>query len=642
MILSFAVIMISSGKPVVAQDPTRENTVWGLGYATEAIDFNPYTTNAAWGLPFMYEPLFGMNYLADELIPVIGTDFTWAANGLSITINLRTDAKWSDGEVIDADDVVFSYQLAAKQVKWKADMPERITSVEKVSATEVKITLDDDYPFSAVVALWLVEDVYIVPEHVWTEIVEQVNAPDDDLDGIFLNDWFNETFPEDWKVHSGPYEPYSRSATFDEELYVLRDDWWGKGKIHTDLPDTGGIPQVRYVGLRQFPSNVAQDTSFLTGETDMYAGFYNQIWVAIGENPYISTWFGKKAPYFASLSGTIDIAFNHLIYPLNEVWLRKALAYTLDYDTIAYVSACGYWARARQGIIDNRSATHLVVYNHTIQEMYGIDYDPAMAVDILDDYCYQDANGEWWTNDIPVEYRGMPGAADDDPIHSGWNIKLGGWEIVVPIGWSDVVKATEQWCAYFTAINVTCTKKEINFWPEFTLDTLEINNYELAMDCCGAPIKDIPLRVFGSRRGTHFWYSNVCNWYNPEFNTLYASYETLEPGSDEQKAAASRMQYLYATEIPQIPTHVNGIWYAYLTQYWEGWLSEENAYNQICTTYIMNEAAVKLRMVLNLYPAGAPPGPEIIPWNGLIFSSIIGVIIVVLVTRRRLKKSEKD
>lgn len=642
MLLPFAVIMTSSVKTVVAQDPpTRSNTVWGLGYQTEAIDFNPYTTSAAYGITFMYETLFGMNYLSDELIPVLGTNYTWAANGLSITIDLRSDAKWSDGETIDADDVVFSYQLASKQLKFSADMQERITKVEKVSATQVKITLDSDYPFSAVVELWLITDVFIVPEHVWKHIVVEVNAENDDLEKLFLNDWFNASFNASWKVSSGPYVPYSRSATFDEELYVLRDDWWGSGKIHTDLPDTGGIPKVRYIGLRQFPSNVAQDTSFLTGETDLYAGFYNQIWIAIGENPNIGTWFGKKAPYFASLSGTIDIAFNHLIYPLNEVWLRKALAYTLDYDTIAYVAACGYWARARQGLIDDRSATHLTVYNATIQETYGIDYNTTMAVDILDDYCYQDTNGEWWTNDIPVKYQGMPGAADDDPVHDGMNIKLGGWEIVVPIGWTDVIKATEQWCTYFSAINITCTKKEINFWPEFTLDTLEINDYELAMDCCGAPIKDIPLRVFSTRRGTHFWYSNVCNWYNPEFNSLYEDYETQKPGSAEQKAAASRMQYLYATEIPQIPTHVNGIWYAYSTEYWEGWLSEENAYNQICTTYIMNEAAVKVRLLLNLYPAG-PVEPPIIPWNGLIFSSIIGVIIVVLVTGRRLKKREKN
>ena len=60
----------------------------------------------------------------------------------------------------------------------------------------------------------------------------------------FSNDWFNPVFNTSWEVASGPYLPYYRSADDSIEIYKLNPTWWGKGIIDTDLPNTGGMPQV--------------------------------------------------------------------------------------------------------------------------------------------------------------------------------------------------------------------------------------------------------------------------------------------------------------------------------------------------------------------------------------------------------------
>jgi len=634
VLLSFMIPLI----PTVTSTPTRENTVWAAGYQTKAEDFMPYSNDPAYGVTFMYEPLFGYNFLTDEKIPVIGVDYVWASVGSKITVTLNTKAKWSDGQSIDADDVAYSYAVAANQPKFKADMQLRLISVVKVDPLTVDFNLNSTFYWTSLAWQWLTTDVFIIPQHVWTEIVAQEAPVTGDLSS-FTNDWFNPAFDDDWKVCSGPYWPYYLSGTLDEEIYVRRDDWWGKGVIHTDLPDTGGEPKAKYIGLRQYPTNIAQDIAFLTEQLDLHAGFYDKIWIAMGINEHINTWYGKKYPYYLGLGGVVEIAFNHLRYPLVEPWLRKAMAYSIDYDEISYVAACGYWARARQGFLDNRSATHISVYNATIQEEYGIDYNVTKAVEILDQYCYLQG-GDWYTDDVPVQYQGMPGATDDDAITSGINVRLGGWEIITPVGWSDVNKATKMWAEYFAAINISCSKLEIDFNTAF-IPKMEASDYELAMHCCGPHLINPPLTFLGGQRGTHLWNQNVTNWYNPEFNSLYEAYETLQPGSAAQKVAASRMQYLLATEIPSIPTLANCFWYAYSTQYWEGWVSEDNPYNQVCTAYILNQAAVKQRLILNLISTGAKAAEEIIPWNGLIAITILGIVAAMVVVSIRLRSMKK-
>lgn len=58
-------------------------------------------------LRLVFEPLFYLD-TDDRVVPNIAQSYTLSEDGLTLTINLRQDAKWQDGKSIKAEDVVFS------------------------------------------------------------------------------------------------------------------------------------------------------------------------------------------------------------------------------------------------------------------------------------------------------------------------------------------------------------------------------------------------------------------------------------------------------------------------------------------------------------------------------------------------------
>ncbi|WP_371802286.1 ABC transporter substrate-binding protein [Candidatus Lokiarchaeum ossiferum] len=627
--MAFIVPVIASVSATTA--PERATIVWSTGYDTQHDNYNPWTGSPAFGIALMYEPLFGLNgAMNDTLIPVIGTEYSWNADGTELTVKINEKAKWSDDEVLDADDVIYSYEIAQYQPRWTG-MQDIIASMEKISATEMKFVMTAEKKFSYRMEQFLYTEIPIVPEHVWSEINDGNVTKDLDL---FKNDWLNASFNEDWKVASGPYFPYFRDLTAGEEIYKLRDDWWGINTLHMDIPNYSGTPEAKYIGMRKYADNTAKDAAILTDEIDLHAGFYSSVWTALGRNDNIETWFGKSFDdYYLALGAIIEVAPNHMKFPFNQLWFRQALAYSIDYDSIEVAASGGYWNRARQGVIDNRSASHKSLYNESIQEEYGIDLDVAKAIDILNESCYQ-VDGVWYTDDVPVEFQGTLGAeADEDSDHAGFNIALGGYEILVPAGWTDVCIATSMWAGDFSDINITTTKREVDFWNGWRVKIME-GDFDMVMQCCTPHLVNDPYTVLGGWRGTaNLPWDNASHWESPEYEALYQAFDTAK--GDERLAVASQMQEILATELPTIVSHANGFWYLVNTKYWNNWPSAENEYQDAQTAYSINRMALKQRMYLGLIQSEASGAS--IPWNGFTASLIVGVLSVlsVQIIRRR-------
>ncbi len=222
---------------------TRENTVYILQNRMNIDNYNPFIWNVHYGSSLMYESLFGQDRSNDQLILAIGTAMTWSEDNSFITVNLNPSAEWSDGQPITADDVIFSYQIAANQ-SYYPDMSVRIQSIEKIDNYNVRFRMNPGYYHSIRMEEWLSSDIPILPKHVWSEI----NATYADENGSiepFQNSWFDPSFPEEWKVSSGPYTPYQIDG--NSRIFKLRDNWWGYGLIYTDLPNFEIIPQAQYV-----------------------------------------------------------------------------------------------------------------------------------------------------------------------------------------------------------------------------------------------------------------------------------------------------------------------------------------------------------------------------------------------------------
>ncbi len=101
-----------------------------------------------------------------ETIPWLATAWHLSDDQLTWTFTLREGVRWQDGEPFTADDVVFSYQhyLDNPGSAWFMSQVDQIAAVEKVSDSEVAITLKQPFaPFLQTTA----ESLLIFPQHIW-------------------------------------------------------------------------------------------------------------------------------------------------------------------------------------------------------------------------------------------------------------------------------------------------------------------------------------------------------------------------------------------------------------------------------------------------------------------------------------------
>lgn len=128
------------------------------------VNYNPFSSLSLLGTQGgLYEPLFYVNsYGTKGLEPRLGTKYTMSEDGKTIDVKLRDDVKWSDGQKVTADDVVYTFDLLKKNdalntVGFKGN-------IEKVSDTEIKLVFDAPQAASG---LNFLTTVWIVPKHDW-------------------------------------------------------------------------------------------------------------------------------------------------------------------------------------------------------------------------------------------------------------------------------------------------------------------------------------------------------------------------------------------------------------------------------------------------------------------------------------------
>ena len=119
--------------------------------------------------------------------------------------------KWSDGEDLNADDVVFTFNMIKENDKIGASAATNlyIDKVEKVDDYTVKFTMKESFPRFTQrygITVWGT-DYRIVPEHIYSQQADVT------------------TFKDEQPVVAGPYTVEDYDPNGDWILYKLRDDW---------------------------------------------------------------------------------------------------------------------------------------------------------------------------------------------------------------------------------------------------------------------------------------------------------------------------------------------------------------------------------------------------------------------------------
>lgn len=134
-------------------------------------NFNPLSPTVLANVRGMvYEPLFAFNNLVPldtPATPLLGEEYSFDEEGRVLTVTLKSDVTWSDGEPFTAEDVAFTMNLIR-------DTPELNTTGSAPAAEvvdETTVTLTYDQP-SFTEAPTTLGQTYIVPEHIFADIAE--------------------------------------------------------------------------------------------------------------------------------------------------------------------------------------------------------------------------------------------------------------------------------------------------------------------------------------------------------------------------------------------------------------------------------------------------------------------------------------
>ena len=82
---------------------------------------------------FIHTPITG------EYLPWLALDYSWGSDATALTVELRDEVLWSDGEVFDAEDVKFTFDLFEQHPEMDVfGLRSQLKSVERLSTLSLR------------------------------------------------------------------------------------------------------------------------------------------------------------------------------------------------------------------------------------------------------------------------------------------------------------------------------------------------------------------------------------------------------------------------------------------------------------------------------------------------------------------------
>jgi peptide/nickel transport system substrate-binding protein len=186
---------------------------------------------------FTFEGLTTTDGVTGEVVPALAESWEIAPDGKTYTFTLRPDLKWSDGDPLTADDVVFSYMDVLfnpaiptnSRDSFRIGQEGLLPEVVKLDERRVQFRLPE--PFAPLLRTTSNE---IIPEHVLRSAVETM---DSEGNPAFLTTWGTDTDPSQL-VSNGPYQVTSyipgERVIFERNPYYWQKDEEGIPRPYID------------------------------------------------------------------------------------------------------------------------------------------------------------------------------------------------------------------------------------------------------------------------------------------------------------------------------------------------------------------------------------------------------------------------
>ncbi len=240
-------------------DGDRALRVWAGSQTPITANYNPFAPTVLHGaLGPIYEPLFFFNKTADsEPVGLIGDSYEYNEDGTVITITIKPDLKWSDGESLTAADVAFSFTYEANNPEGNG-----LVSAEATDHTTVVLTYATAQYTTEFQRLG---STYILPEHIWAEVTDFANFANEEPvgSGAYVVDKTtsesytlvaNENFrdADDLGVKKVQYIAVDNNQTAQDLLAAGQLDWTGMFIPNPD--DVTGNGAIEWINTPQDPT----------------------------------------------------------------------------------------------------------------------------------------------------------------------------------------------------------------------------------------------------------------------------------------------------------------------------------------------------------------------------------------------------
>ncbi len=298
LLLAGAAVTALTGAALAADAAKRGGTLI-FARPDEPLTFDPFVPNdngSIYALEQVCDSLIEPDDTGLGLVPGLAESWEIAPDGLVYTFTLR-DAKFSNGEPVTADDVVFSLQTLAKPERPMSFLLKPVKSVEKVDDKHVKLTLSQ--PYAPILSSLSAYAAAIVSKKAYEADAEKFGSQ---------------------PVCAGPFQvaEYARGS---KVTLTRNPNFWEKA------PDGQPLPYLDTVEMNYVPESNARVLGLRNGDYDVIS--------TVAFNQAAQLQGGDEVTLESQPIFRLDYVYlNHAKKPLDNEKLRLALNYAANREAI--------------------------------------------------------------------------------------------------------------------------------------------------------------------------------------------------------------------------------------------------------------------------------------------------------------------